>query len=72
MIFKYEAVISLDKKNQDIGVANSIFMKVHQKKNGYNTETQEKTRQEIMDVKTIEQYSTWKNKEERITRIIKG
>ena len=32
MIFKYEAGISLDKKNQDIGVANSIFMKVHQKR----------------------------------------
>ena len=47
-------------------------MKNSPKQIGYNTETQKVERLARMEVQTTEPYSPWKNKAERIIRIIKG
>ena len=56
---KPEAGTTLDKINQDVGVANKIFIENAFGKTGYNTEIQRVSRLASMETRTTDPYSPW-------------
>ena len=56
---KSEAGTTLDRINQDVGVANEIFMDNAPDQTGYNTEMQRVARMAGMEVRTTEPYYPW-------------
>ena len=69
---KPEAGTTLDKINQDVGVANKIFIDNSPKQTSYNTETQRVERLARTELQTTDPYFPWKNKAESVINIIKG
>ena len=60
MRYNSECGTTLDRINQEFGVANKIFMDNAPNKTGYNTEMQRVAKLSRMEVQTTETYYPWK------------